>query len=73
MIETAARLAGRSARAVLIATSALMQSAVGICGAGLITTGFGLMYRPAAFIVGGGFLLLADWKANRSPRRVGNE
>jgi len=69
MIEVAARLAGRTVRAVLVATHAVMQSAVGICGAGLVTTGCGLIYRPAAFIVGGAFLLLADWNINRSPAR----
>lgn len=66
MVETAARIAGRAARRVVIATGAVMQNAPGICGAGLITTGAGLIYRPAAFIVGGAFLLLADWHMTRS-------
>jgi hypothetical protein len=30
-------------------------------GAGLITYGVGLIHRPAAFIVAGGFLLLGAW------------
>jgi len=66
MVETAARIAGRTARAALLAGAALMQNATGIVGAGLITTGAGLVYRPAAFIVGGAFLLLADWHSSRS-------
>jgi hypothetical protein len=65
MIETAARIAGSATRRVLIVTSALMQNATGIIGAGLITTGVGLIYRPGAFIVSGAFLLLADWHGNR--------
>jgi hypothetical protein len=65
MILSAARIAGRATRGVLVATSVLMQNAAGVAGAGLITTGAGLVYRPAAFIVGGAFLLLADWHSNR--------
>ena len=66
MIESAARLAGRAARGILAVTHASTQAAPGIIGAGLITTGAGLIYRPAAFIVAGGFLLLADWNGSRS-------
>jgi hypothetical protein len=69
MVETAARIAGRAARGVIIALGAVMQNAPGICGAGMITIGAGLIYRPAAFIVGGAFLLLADWHGARSARR----
>ena len=65
MIETAARLAGRAARVALNMTRFGLQAAPGIIGAGLITTGAGLIYRPAAFIVGGAFLLLADWHGAR--------
>jgi len=65
MIESAARLAGRAVRGTLAAVGALMQNAPGIVGAGLITTGAGLIFRPAAFIVGGAFLLLADWHMTR--------
>lgn len=71
MIETTARLAGRTVRALLVGGSALMQNATGIIGAGLITTGVGLMYRPAAFIAGGAFLLLADWKSARTTQADG--
>lgn len=65
-IETIARLAGRATRGILSLAQAGMQAAPGIIGAGLITTGVGLVYRPAAFIVAGGFLLLADWHGTRS-------
>lgn len=65
MIETAARFAGRATRGVLAMVHAGMQVVPGIIGAGLITTGAGLIYRPAAFIVAGGFLLLADWNGAR--------
>lgn len=65
MIETAARFAGHAARELLAVGRFAAQSAPGIIGAGLVTTGAGLMYRPAAFIVGGAFLLLADWRNSR--------
>ena len=39
--------------------------ALAIAGAGLFSYGAYLIYRPAAFVVGGVFLLLAAWDAGR--------
>lgn len=39
----------------------LGTDAAGLAGAGLITYGAGLVYRPAGFIVGGLFLLAGAW------------
>ena len=64
LVKTAA-VAGRMAREVVQAARWAALSAPGIVGAGLIVTGVGLVYRPAAFIVGGAFLLAADWRASR--------
>jgi hypothetical protein len=39
--------------------------AAAVVGAGLITFGVALIYRPAAFIIAGGFLLASAWLAAR--------
>lgn len=36
-----------------------------VCGTGLITYGVNLVYHPAAFIVGGAFLLTGAWLVAR--------
>jgi alanine dehydrogenase len=41
-------------------TGSLMRGAPGVAGAAAIVIGAGLIYRPAAFLVGGLFLILVD-------------
>jgi hypothetical protein len=41
-------------------TGSLMRSAPGLAGAAMIVIGTGLIYRPAAFLIGGAFMLILD-------------
>lgn len=54
-----------SPRALLVMLGSLLVDATAIGGAGSITVGAWQIFHPAAFIVGGAFLLTAAWLAAR--------
>jgi hypothetical protein len=58
-------LRGRAALAAAAAAGTLVRVGrplPGLAGAVLISVGAGMVYLPAGVMVGGGFLLLLDWR-----------